>query len=203
LHRQLLLDLLGRYLERHPADRARVDHVRNFVRLHPDCFERTCVEGHVTGSAWIVSSDHREVLLTHHRKLDRWLQLGGHADGDSEPHRVALREAREESGMERFAIVSGDAKPESADAPLPLDVDVHLIPAHGDEPAHLHHDIRYLLVAAPGQAIVVSEESRELRWFAADQLARLPREDSLLRMERRARELLDLPGFAPGLTPRT
>src|SRR5512134_1717771 len=99
MHRTALLRTLECYLERYPEDRVRADHVRQFVRANPDCFERSNPEGHVTGSAWIVSADRRSFLLTHHRKLGRWLQLGGHADGDPDPLRVALREAQEESGM--------------------------------------------------------------------------------------------------------
>ena len=184
MHRKLLLDLLERYLAAQPEDRVRVDHVRQFVRVHPDCFERGCSEGHITGSAWIVSADHREFLLTHHRKLGRWLQLGGHADGDPDPLRVALCEARQESGLEQLEVVPTDG------GPLPLDVDVHLIPESGGEPAHLHHDIRYLLIAASGQRIRPSHESIELRWFAAERTDELLSETGLLRMARKARDLL-------------
>jgi 8-oxo-dGTP pyrophosphatase MutT (NUDIX family) len=170
--------------ELHPEDRVRADHVRQFVRASPDCFERSNLEGHVTGSAWIVSADRRSFLLTHHRKLGRWLQLGGHADGDPDPLRVALREAREESGLRELvpAHPAGEA--------MPLDVDVHLIPAREGEPAHLHHDVRYLFVAAPGQTLVTSAESEALRWFPVDSAERLLEEESLLRMARRARALL-------------
>ena len=184
MHRKALLDLLERYLALYPDDRVRVDHVRQFVRVHPDCFERACGEGHVTGSAWIVSPDHSEFLLTHHRKFDRWLQLGGHADGDPDPLRVALREAREESGLARLELVSSNGEN------LPLDVDVHLVPASGGEPAHLHHDIRYLLVAAGGQELRANHESIELRWFALARADEILPEPGLLRMARRARELL-------------
>ncbi len=182
LHRRLLLDLLERHLERYPDDRARVDQVRRFVRARPDCFERSSLDGHVTASAWIVSHDRARFLLTHHRKLDRWLQLGGHADGDPDPARVALREAREESGLEHFqALPPG---------PEPIDVDVHRIPARPGEPAHLHLDLRYLLVAAPGQQIVPSAESHDLRWFPRERAGVLLGEPGLLRLARRADALL-------------
>ena len=184
MHRKPLLDVLERYLAGYPEERVRVDHVRQFVRVHADCFERSCPEGHITGSAWIVSSDQSEFLLMHHRKLGRWLQLGGHADGDTDPLRVALREAREESGLERFEVV------QTGDSTLPLDVDVHLIPESADEPAHLHHDIRYLLIAPSGSVIRPSEESIDLRWFAADRMEQVLSEPGLLRMSRRALALL-------------
>jgi 8-oxo-dGTP pyrophosphatase MutT (NUDIX family) len=185
MHRTPLLRTLDAYLEGHPEDRLRAERVRQFVRAHPDCFERSNHEGHVTGSAWIVSADRRRYLLTHHRKLGRWLQLGGHADGDPDPARVALREAREESGMRDFELFRRGGEL------LPLDVDVHRIPAHGGEPEHLHHDVRYLLIAAPGQELVRSAESFELRWFPLESDAPLAGEASLLRMWRRAREWLE------------
>jgi 8-oxo-dGTP pyrophosphatase MutT (NUDIX family) len=171
-------------LVRHPQDRPRVEAVREFVRSAPDCFERSNRRGHVTGSAWIVSSDRQRFLLTHHRKLDRWLQLGGHADGDPDVARVALREAREESGMHDFALVRSDAEL------LPLDIDVHPIPATPSEPAHLHHDVRFLLIAAPGQPLRPSSESRQLRWFPCSRALELLEEPSVRRMAQRAARLL-------------
>ena len=95
-------------------------------RLIADCFDRTCRPGHITAAAWILSADRRRSLLTHHRKLDRWLQLGGHADGQWHVEEVALREAREESGLTRFDIVPIDG------VLMPFDVDVHEIPARYD-----------------------------------------------------------------------
>jgi 8-oxo-dGTP pyrophosphatase MutT (NUDIX family) len=186
VHRALVLRILDDYGARHPEDAPRVALVRDFVRAHPDCLLRSCREGHVTASAWILSPDHRLVLLTHHRKLGRWLQLGGHADGEADPRRVALREAEEESGLTGFTTHDGDAD-------LPLDVDVHPIPARGDEPAHLHYDLRYLLVAPAGREIRPSPESNELRWVARRDLEALTDEESVLRLERRARALLPIP----------
>ncbi|HTO53370.1 MAG TPA: NUDIX hydrolase [Myxococcota bacterium] len=184
MHRKPILDELERYLARHGDERLMVDHVIQFVRANPDCFERSCVPGHVTGSAWILSPDRSQFLLTHHKKLGLWLQLGGHADGDPDPRAVALREAREESGMERFEwAVLGPER-------MPFDVDVHLIPATASEPAHLHHDLRYLLVAAPGQELSVSSESHDLRWFPVARAFEVLEDESLLRMARKAAEWL-------------
>lgn len=158
-----------------------MDVVRRFVRAHSDCFERTCRVGHVTGSAWVLSPDRRQVLLVRHRKLGRWLQPGGHADGDPDVLAVALREAQEETGLERLGLLPG------ALGGLPLDVDVHAIPARPGEPAHLHHDVRFLLLAQPGQTLRRSEESEDLAWFERVQLAEVSDEESLLRLERHAR----------------
>ena len=175
---------MERYLTRQPDERVSIDHVRQFVRGNADCFLRSCVDGHVTASAWIVSHDHSRFLLTHHAKLGRWLQLGGHADGDPDTAGVALREAREESGMQNLRVVT------SGGVAFPLDIDVHLIPARGDEPAHLHHDVRYLLVAGPDQALSVSSESHDLRWFPCARADESLDEEHLRRMAWKAERWL-------------
>lgn len=145
-------------------------------------------DGHITGSALVVSADHGEVLLTLHAKLGKWLQLGGHSDGHPWPHEVAMREALEESGLSQLAFLGyesdlcnwlGSAVP--SQLPLPFDIDVHLIPASRGEPAHYHYDIRYVIVAAPGQTPICSEESQDLRWFSLDDAAGLSEEASLIR----------------------
>lgn len=122
--------------------------------------------------------------MTHHRKLDRWLQPGGHADGDPEPQRVALREAREESGLSALSFAQTDGMI------LPIDVDVHLIPSRKSEPAHEHHDLRYLLIAAAHQTVHVSDESHDVRWFTREQLLAVTVEEGILRMLRKAEKML-------------
>jgi len=189
VHRRPLLDLLARYGARHPAEGACVARIRSLVESRPDCFERSCLPGHVTGSAWVLSADRRRFLLAHHRKLGRWLQLGGHADGETDVAAVALREAAEESGLGPFLLLgAGDPEP-----PLPIDVDVHRIPARSSEPTHEHHDLRFALVALRGEARVCSE-SNALRWFEMDALdsvlPALGADESLLRLGRKARALL-------------
>ena len=144
-----------------------------FVDSHPDCFDRSCRVGHVTGSAWIVDARGAWVLLTDHRKLGRWLQLGGHCDGDPDPLAVALREAREESGIEVRAL----------DESI-FDLDVHPIPAHGREPAHHHFDVRFL-ARAESDRFRVSEESRALAWVPAEGVGALTDRESVLRMARK------------------
>ncbi len=187
MHRKPLLELLLRYAQRHPEEAACVARVRGLVESRADCFERAALPGHVTGSAFVVSADHREVLLVHHRKLDRWLQPGGHADGECDLARVALREAREETDLDALALLD----PEGAGGePMPLDIDVHAIPARPGEPAHEHHDVRYLLVASGRETARTSEESYAVRWFPLDELASLGVDESLLRMARKTRTLL-------------
>lgn len=189
MHRRPLLGLLQRYEARYPEERACVGRIRELVRNRQDCFDRSCLPGHITASAWIVSSDARRFLLTHHRKLDRWLQLGGHADGDADAATVALREAREESGLRYFEFLN-DGRGDEALA-TPIDVDVHGIPARPGEPAHEHHDIRFLLVAAPDQEIQISEESKALEWFEWERLGKDFDEESLLRLGRKAERIVN------------
>jgi 8-oxo-dGTP pyrophosphatase MutT (NUDIX family) len=120
------------------------------------------------------------VLLLHHRKLGRWLQPGGHAEpGERDGEAVALREAREETGLDGLLL--------HPSAPRPLDVDVHPIPARPDEPAHLHLDLRYLAVAPTGAALRRrAAEARALRWFTWDELAPLDLDPGLRRALRAA-----------------
>ena len=193
MNRQPLLELLRRYEDAYPEEGGCVGRVRSLVEEHPDCFERTCFPGHVTASAWILSPDRKRVLLTRHRKLQRWLQLGGHADGDPDVLGVALREAREESGMAEFGVICGRGGPRGRGPPLPLDIDVHGIPARGEEPAHAHHDIRYLLVAGEGQSLAMSEESTDLAWFDPGDLAALGADASLTRLGRKASARVEAP----------
>jgi 8-oxo-dGTP pyrophosphatase MutT (NUDIX family) len=182
-----LLEILADYARRFPAEAAVAARFAAFVRAHPDCFERTCLPGHVTGSAWIVSHDRTEFLLTHHRKLGRWLQLGGHADGDPDVGRVALREATEESGIAGLvlAAIGGALSPI-----VPIDLDAHAIPARGGEPEHIHYDVRYLVVSPPGARLTVSDESIALRWFAADAPLAVEHDESVARLIAKASALL-------------
>lgn len=172
MSREILLQQISDYRSRHPGEATVADRFTAFITSNPGCFERSLAIGHLTGSAWIVNRDASLILLTHHRKLNRWLQLGGHADGDPDISAVALREAREESGLESFELLTDGI----------FDLDIHPIPARGDTPEHLHYDIRYLLRANCGGDYIVSEESHDLRWVAPADLPHLTSEPSMLRM---------------------
>jgi len=156
-----------------------------FEELHAmrgagDPFARTHLPGHFTGSAWLVSADGERVLLTHHRKLGLWLQLGGHADGDADLARVALREAEEESGLRDLVLEPGV-----------FDIDRHLIPARGADPEHWHYDVRFVVRATGGEDFVVGEESLDLAWRPVADVARDGHADASVR--RMARKWLARP----------
>ena len=131
--------------------------VLRYCRDHPDALHRSCLTGHLTGSALVVDSRRGQTLLLHHAKLDRWLQPGGHADGDGNLAAVALREATEETGIGGLAVVTPA-----------IDVDIHEIPVRGDEPAHLHLDVRFLVLAPGGAEIAHNEEAHAARWAGPD-----------------------------------
>jgi 8-oxo-dGTP pyrophosphatase MutT (NUDIX family) len=159
------------------GERAMLAEFAPFIAAHPDCLWRTCRPGHLTASAWVVDLARERTLLMHHRKLDRWLQPGGHVDGEPDLLASALREAREETGLRHLVPVSTAI----------FDVDRHWIPERKGEPGHWHFDVRFLIEADPAECLVVNGESKELRWVKLTVVAGLDLEGSLLRMVRKMR----------------
>ncbi|MFA6540900.1 MAG: NUDIX hydrolase [Bacteroidota bacterium] len=146
-----------------------------FVEEHENCFDRSLLTGHITGSAFIVNNSRTRTLLTHHHKLEKWLQLGGHSDGNPDTLSVALREAEEESGLKKILPLSVNI----------FDVDVHEIPPRKNEPAHFHHDIRFLFEADDTEPLTISSESKDLAWVSLSEIERYTTEESVLRMARK------------------
>jgi 8-oxo-dGTP pyrophosphatase MutT (NUDIX family) len=138
-----------------------------------DPFARARLEGHLTSGCWLVSRDGRRILMTHHRKLGRWLQLGGHADGDTDMARVALKEAEEESGLADLSVEGGI-----------FDLDRHWIPERKDVPGHWHYDVRYVVRATGSEDYAISEESLDLAWREITPMAD-DTDESLGRMARK------------------
>lgn len=156
------------------------DRILAFLDAHPDALHRSCPDGHLTASALVVDATGDRALLMHHRKLDKWLQMGGHADGDADLAAVALKEAFEESGIDGLTL---------ANRGTPVDLDVHEVrPPH--EPPHLHLDVRFVAVAPAGCVATGNDESHEVRWVDLDDLARTHDEPGMRRLAAAARSLL-------------
>lgn len=173
MHRNLLLSLITDYQQKYPEESETLSCLTTFIQKNSNCFDRALAIGHLTGSAWLINSDQTKVLLTHHRKLNRWLQLGGHADGEPDLLTVALQEAFEESGLEAIVPIKKEI----------FDIDIHLIPERKEEPAHRHYDIRFALQSLGSEVFQVSEESHDLSWIPIAALEKKTDEVSILRMK--------------------
>ena len=165
-----------RYVDAYAPRDARQQTLRrrllSFMAVYPqEAHLRSCRPGHLTASALVIARDSGQVLLMQHRKLQRWLQLGGHCDGDADLAAVALREACEESGLDDLAVL-----------PHVVDIDIHPIPARGDVPEHLHYDTRFLVFAPTALPPVCNDESDGLRWLDVDEAHALTDDDSVRRL---------------------
>ena len=175
MKKNTLLLALQTYLQRYPND-THAQQTLDFVATTDNFWQNNNPHGHVTASAWIVNTKKTKALLTHHRKLGQWFQLGGHVEAhDTDIFAAALREAHEESGLRDIALLSTDI----------FDIDVHLIPTSKKGfPAHLHYDIRVLLGANEDDALnFQADESNEVRWFALSEISAFASGESVLRMK--------------------
>ena len=174
MHRDNLRKKLEKYEPNNSEEIASKKKMLDFLNNNENCFERALSIGHFTGSCWIENRDRTKFLLTLHKKIGLWLQLGGHADGDNNIARVALREAYEESGLRHIELLSDDI----------FDVGVHLIAAHRDVPAHYHYDVRFIMRASD-ENIKISDESDDLRWFTEPPTHETNLGDGVVRMFRK------------------
>lgn len=181
MHRRELLGLLDRHHSRFMDEAAFVQRTRQFVQAHEDCFFRELSPGHVTGSAWVVNPGRDKALMLHHRKHDQWFQPGGHADGDADILRVALRETAEETGLDASHI-------RLVDRAL-FDVDIHTIAESPRGPRHRHFDIRFLVEMDDNLALPGNDESHQVLWVPLHQVARFNNNRSTHRMVEKTRHL--------------
>ncbi len=172
MHRNNILDLLFQYKIDFPKEKYIADKFIEFVNNNSDCFERTLQKGHLTGSALLLNKAKTDVLLTHHKKLNKWLQLGGHADGDTNILQVAGKEVKEESGLTDFELLFNGI----------FDLDAHLIPAWKNEAEHYHYDVRFLFLLTGSEKFTVSNESIDLKWIKLNEIENYTNEKSILRM---------------------
>ena len=174
-----LEELLFIYKENYPDELEMTERFIDFVDGYSTCFDRTEKYGHITGSAWVLDNTKTKILLTHHKKLNKWLQLGGHSDGNPDTLSVAIREVKEESSIEDFYPYTEDI----------FDLDAHLIPARKSEPEHYHFDVRFLLICNGSEEYVVSDESHDLAWVKLSEIERYTKEEAVLRLVRKSLKL--------------
>ena len=189
-HRERLIAQLRRLQPADPLERDHRSRIESFVLATPDCFERGALPGHITGSAFIVDPRRRVVLLHHHRKLDRWLQMGGHDEGEGDAEATALREAREESGLSALQLATPG---------VILDVDIHRIPARGADAAHDHLDVRFLVLADSTEPLRPDrEESLDIAWFTLEAAELKMAEPGSTRALKKIASYLSARGMADG-----
>ncbi|MFV0625905.1 MAG: NUDIX hydrolase [Alphaproteobacteria bacterium] len=159
-----ILEALKKYSTSFEKENEFVQQTIDFIEKNENAFDRTNLSGHVNGSAWVLSKDGKKSLLNFHKKLNRWLQFGGHSDGCSDTWSVAFREAVEETGIQDIEFVTTEI----------FDVDVHPIPANlkKNEPEHFHYDIRFLLKANSNE-FIISGESNFLKWVNNEDIPHL------------------------------
>jgi 8-oxo-dGTP pyrophosphatase MutT (NUDIX family) len=168
-----LVAQLEQYRAANGAQSDTVDRFIDFLEKNRlQSFDRSLAEGHVTASCWLINKAQTDVLLTHHRKLNCWIQPGGHADGERDLVKVALTEAHEESGIEKIAILSDEF----------FDIDRHVIPERRNEPEHFHYDFRFAMQSTENDSYIVSDESYDLNWVEITRLAHFASDESVLRM---------------------
>lgn len=141
-----------------------------FIDAHADALLRTCAAGHLTGSAFVYDASCDRFLMLHHTKLRKWLQPGGHADGDANLAAVALREAAEETGLAALTV-----------AVPPIDIDIHVVEPPNEVP-HLHLDVRFLVLAPPHGVVRGNHESTAVRWCSVEDLDELEADESVYRL---------------------
>lgn len=171
MHRNQFRKLLRRY---QPTNEEKFfkEKMKAFIDIYEDCFERTLDCGHFTASAMLLNKEGNKALLLHHAKLDIWVQPGGHADGNSNLLKVAIKEAQEESGILGIVPVSYEI----------FDIDIHKIPANAKQQAHEHFDVRFLLQVDSDEELIQNEESKALQWVDQSTARTLTQERSVLRL---------------------
>ncbi len=193
MHRRNLIHLLDRYATPFIEEAAMVDKTRRFVLGNERCFDRGLAHGHVSGSAWVLNPRRTHVFMLHHRKLNWWLQPGGHADGNHDIAAVALSETIEEAGAtpRQVRLLSDEI----------FDVDVHTVHATATEPRHTHFDIRFLIELDDREPLDGNDESHAVAWVPLHQVMRLNNFRSTYRMVRKTRSLTN-EGLRPSAARR-
>ena len=182
--KKTVLNLLREHVGTDEKERSDIAFIASFIETHNLVFGKANPNGHITGSALVID-DHQRILLTYHKKLQRWLQLGGHSDDNEyDPATTAYREAREESGLI-------DLKFDPEIGPIPIDIDVHIIPARKAVAAHYHLDFRYVLRTLEPDRIELTAESDALEWVPLSSTHNLGFDPALVRAVDKVRRLIE------------
>ncbi|NJN25988.1 MAG: NUDIX hydrolase [Cyclobacteriaceae bacterium] len=160
MDRKQLLKALNQYQTSFEEEKSFLPRFKSLLVNFELCYSRSLLSGHITASSFIVDHSGCKVMLLHHKKLNRWLQPGGHADGEEDLRAVAAKEAHEETGLKNLSLKVPDI----------FDIDIHLIPAYGNVKVHFHYDVRFLFVGDTGESFAVSDESNDVAWVARDQV---------------------------------
>ncbi|GAB3340246.1 NUDIX hydrolase [Marivirga atlantica] len=171
---------LGQYS---PTSIEEISYKQRMLYLLEDSKERAFIRenlnAHFTASAWILSSDKSKVLLLHHTKLDKWLQPGGHADGEFDLLKVALKETQEETGLVDLQLLT----------PEIFDIDIHIIPQREEVPEHEHFDVRFAFNTKNEGEIQINNESKAYKWIKLQEINQITQEQSILRMQQKSKTL--------------
>lgn len=183
MNRNSLLSELATYKTHFIEEKLFISSFIELIESHENCYERNLLSGHLTGSAWVLNSNYSKALLIHHKKLNKWLQPGGHADGDENLRNVAQRELMEETGLKNTEVYIDTI----------FDLDIHLIPKNNQVPQHHHFDIRYLFLGDDMDTIRISNESIDVRWWDLDSISNLVNQDrSIMRLVDKSRNLSNI-----------
>ncbi|MGE0252539.1 MAG: NUDIX domain-containing protein [Dongiaceae bacterium] len=163
MHRAPLLVELEKFAPFDDKEKADLQAMQSFIASTPDCFKREHLAGHITASALILNPSYDRLLLLHHKKLDKWIQPGGHCDGDPDTRAVAEREAAEELGIKDLFLAHENI----------FALDIHTIPPWKEVPEHLHYDVRYLYIADEAEHFAINHEAVAADWWSLKDLPRI------------------------------
>lgn len=173
MKREKLINLLKNYNPDNVLEKEQKTQIIEFICNDDNFYKRDNMSGHLTGSAWIINRDRKKALLTHHLKLGKWIQLGGHVDGDEDIFETSFREAKEETGLTSIRALSQSI----------FDIAVFWVPKSGKQDAHYHYDIRFLFEADDKEKLEIDKnESADLKWVPVEEVHKYEAEEPLIRM---------------------
>jgi len=168
-----LLEALRQYMPKDASEQEfRLKMIKLLEANGTKAFNRSTYPAHFTASGWLINSEASKALLIHHKKLNKWLQPGGHADGETDLFKVVCKEVFEETGLQYFNQIEDSV----------FDIDIHAIPARPNKPAHEHYDVRFLFITRPGDQVVINGESLSFKWIELENIASLTDNRSIKRM---------------------